>query len=384
MGKTFLIIGNPSSIWMREYIKEIHVKNNDTVYITVFDQYNLKYKEEYEKLGVTLVPIGKKTGILGKIEKTINLLKIALKHKALNKFDLVEIHYPPHNFQAYIINIMMQLMGTKSFVMFWGSDILSITHSDAHKLEKILSEATFINKPSEHVYKVFSNFYGNKYNMHFTPKPLRFGTLALPYIKSVLDSMSKDECKQLYGIEKNKYSIAIGYNGKRRQQHISVLNVLSRLDQSVKNKLYLILHLVGIEDDEYRNDILEHVRKSEIEYKIIDSSLNFEQISKMRVATDIFIHAQTTDGLSGSIREALYSEAILINPKWICYDELEKLGLEYIQYDKFEDIYDIIEKILNKDIIVNTNGNKELIAKAFSWDSVYEDWADFFNNIIVD
>ena len=45
----FFIVGNASSVWMKEYIKEIHIKNKHTVYLTVFDKSKLKYEEEYRK-----------------------------------------------------------------------------------------------------------------------------------------------------------------------------------------------------------------------------------------------------------------------------------------------------------------------------------------------
>ena len=69
----FFIVGNASSVWMKEYIKEIHIKNKHTVYLTVFDKSKLKYEEEYRKLGIHLVEIGSKSTKFEKITKSFNL-----------------------------------------------------------------------------------------------------------------------------------------------------------------------------------------------------------------------------------------------------------------------------------------------------------------------
>lgn len=382
MGNRYFIIGNPSSVWMREYIKEIHIKNSDKVSITVFDESTLRYKEDYDKLGVDLVIVGKNSNALSKIEKSINLLKFAWKHHKNNRFDLIEIHYPPHNFQAYIIALLLKLMKTKSFLMFWGSDILPITSTDALKLEKIVSSINKINKLSEHTYEVFESHYGKRFDNLFTKKPLRFGTLALPYINTLLNNRSKKACKREFGIESDKVSIAIGYNGRDRQQHLNVIKEFYKFEKKITDKLCLILHMVELENQEYKEAVIKELELLEIEYILIDSTLSFEQISLMRIATDIFIHSQTTDGLSGSIRECLCSETVLLNPSWIRYDELEKIGLEYIQYDDFGEICDIIKKIIDKELVINTQRNKMLINYNYSWDSVYTNWVETFDEII--
>ena len=103
MNHRHFIIGNPSSVWMREYIKEIHIKNNDLVYITVFDESELKNKDVYEKMGVHLVTIGKNSSASEKFMKAIRLIHFGIKHRKHETFDIVEIYYPPHSFQAYII-----------------------------------------------------------------------------------------------------------------------------------------------------------------------------------------------------------------------------------------------------------------------------------------
>lgn len=119
--------------------------------------------------------------------------------------------------------------------------------------------------------------------------------------------------------------------------------------------------------------------KSGIDYVIVDQMLPLESIGKLRVATDIFVHAQTTDALSGTIRECIFSEAILINPIWIRYQEYEKLGVDYIEYEQFDLLPEIIDDYLDGKYHIDTKRNAKLVSSVYSWDAVREDWLKVIN-----
>ena len=116
-----------------------------------------------------------------------------------------------------------------------------------------------------------------------------------------------------------------------------------------------------------------------MKYILLKEMMPLEDVAKLRSATDIMIHGQTTDALSGSIREAVFAGAVLINPEWIKYREFERLGIEYIEYSSFDELSDVLEKIINKEIVINTEKNAELMFSEYSRDSVYEDWMRIFN-----
>ena len=98
MYKTF-IIGNPESVWIREYVKEIHIKNGHEVYIGTFNRISDKMAVEYELLGVKIVEFGHINGIAGKIQKTLRLLFFAIRHSKkiagliFLKYKVYRIHF---------------------------------------------------------------------------------------------------------------------------------------------------------------------------------------------------------------------------------------------------------------------------------------------------
>ena len=101
----FFIIGNPSSVWLKEYIKHIHIKNNHKVYVTVFEMSDLKFVNEYREMGVQFVNLGEKGRGIKKISKFLRLFFFAYRNRN-NQFDILEVQSPPHNVQAFVIGMI--------------------------------------------------------------------------------------------------------------------------------------------------------------------------------------------------------------------------------------------------------------------------------------
>ena len=72
----------------------------------------------------------------------------------------------------------------------------------------------------------------------------------------VLNKKTQKECKAYFGFPADAKVVAIGYNGRKRQQHMDVLKVLSTIDKSKMENVYLLLHLgYGLESIDYEKKI---------------------------------------------------------------------------------------------------------------------------------
>ena len=78
MGKKVFILGGAASIWIKEYIKNIHYKEGNEVWIALFEKPPAAYFEEYEKMGVHILDLSEKTGTAGNFYKTAGLIQFAL------------------------------------------------------------------------------------------------------------------------------------------------------------------------------------------------------------------------------------------------------------------------------------------------------------------
>lgn len=371
--KNVLVIGNAASVWTKEYIKNIHVKFGHIVWVTCYDNLDSDVIEFYENLNVKIVDL----------HSNNRITKIFKYYTVFNDFfsryktdlDILDIQSPPHSLQSDIIGKLSKKTNAKVIVTFWGSDILRITGKDSKRLEKILKISRWINIGTLQMHGMLRNYFGTKYDSKCTY--VGFGGPALTYIRDC--GFSKSDSKTKFGLDPSKIVVAVGYNGKREQQHIEAIKAIGKLDEKQKDKIQILIHAVSYQDDNYIDEIIKELKKHDLNYVVIQDMLDLEDIAIMRVATDIFVHSQISDGLSGSIREAVYAGSILLNPSWIKYDKFDKDGVEYIQFSNFSDLTKKMESVINGDCKINTKMNKNIIYDEYSWQSVEQKWLRMFN-----
>ena len=376
MKKRILIIGNADSIWLKEYIKNIHCELQNKVTVVTFNNISYDMQKEYQDMKVNVLVFCNNG-----INRFINVVKIliyVLRNRKL--FEYLEIHYPPSTIQAYFLTLIEKIIYAKKIIVFWGSDLLRVKKTNIKRLRWIIDESDLINLPTEELVNQFEVLFDTKYKEKYISAP--FGSLAFEEQKKIYGKLSKADCKRKTGIEENKTTIAIGYNGKKEQQHVKVIKSISEMSKEFKKKCVLILHIIDIADQDYYDEIIEVLNKCGIEFIIIENRLALNEIAVLRRATDIFIQAQITDALSGTIREVLYSGTILINPSWIKYREFDKIGIEYLQYDNIDDIADIVVRVLDGTYTVDIKKNKEKIYNSFSWKAVIDKWQRIYNEEI--
>lgn len=373
--KKVLVIGNASSIWIKEYIHNIHFKCHNTVYVTAYDPLSKEYLREYEDMNVSVVNLFGRNKAIDKLTKAAKLILFCFKNR--NNIDCIDIQSPPHSFQARLLSFLISAMGKKVVVTFWGSDLLRIDSKKAMKIEPIIKKADIINLPSDDLKEKFEYYFHGRYLCKETTAC--FGSPAFQYIKEIKDHGEKNQCKKWLGAEEDTITVAIGYNGSDAQQHLKIICSLKKQAEKFKDRITILIHLGYGFSEDYVEQIEEMLSDGCMKYILLKEMMPLEDVAKLRSATDIMIHGQTTDALSGSIREAVFAGAVLINPEWIKYREFERLGIEYIEYSSFDELSDVLEKIINKEIVINTEKNAELMFSEYSWDSVYEDWMRIFN-----
>ena len=367
-----LIIGNANSIWIKEYIKHIHHKLGNTVYLT--DYYGVSESDAlyYEAFNVILIPLFSDSDSV--LKKGMKMLNFAFKNR--NLIELVDIQSPPHSLQSYLLQSTIKILNCRTIVGFWGSDILRINEKDAKKLKGLLILSDKINIATEHMYAVFQSFYSNQFDSR-----LSFAKYGSPAF-SEIDNCLKDKqyYKSYFGFDTTKITVSIGNNGKREQNHIRVIEAIKNSDKDCLKTIELVLHLAYGGDSDYFSEIKEVLDSSGIKYSIIDRLIPIEEVAKLRKATDIFINAQVTDGLSGSMRECFYAESLVVNPSWLEYSELDKLGVHYYQYGSFAQLTELFPQIVeNKDDPIYTKQNSRIMYGNYSWDAVFSDWMVLIN-----
>lgn len=366
-----LIIGDSNSIWLKSIIA--NTLNCEIDHITILTLSNNVYSNYYEShnIDVKLIKQGKHLHHIGDLFN-------GLRNRAIlcDEYDLVLLHFVAIPYMSLLP--MLRMRSKKIIISFWGSDILRLNHKRIvrNKVIKILlNYADRITMSTAEMEAKFRKEFGRG----FSDKIVRthFGS-------QVVAKMQEIECedictiKEQYAITRDKVVISVGYNGYPGQQHLRVLEVITRLSDEDRNKIHLLLRLTyGLPNDEYLERVKEMVQRTGCTYSIFTNYLTEEEVAKLTEVTDVFVHAQTSDARSASMCEHLFAGCVVMNPTWISYSEL-KDRVFYLTFSDDEDLMHLI-----KDNIVPKReskyypkliSNKRAIYQMTSWEIAREEW----------
>lgn len=125
--------------------------------------------------------------------------------------------------------------------------------------------------------------------------------------------------------------------------------------------------------EKYITQVEVAAKEAGVKFIIFKEYMQHEIIAQLRLATDIFINAQTSDGLSGSVLETLYAGALLLNASWLHYVEYDIWGLKYSTFSRFEDLPGLLADVMHVPF-VRRQENREILAGTMSWDQCKNAW----------
>lgn len=368
-----MIVGNADSIWIQKLVERIYLGITED--IVILTENNNRYCEFYEMNNVKVYTINlssvlMKIPILRKVYYRKKYWNMARKHGC----DIAHIHFLNIN-NTWLASKIKTKMKNKVVATFWGSDLLDVKpvylHKEFEHLKNIDAVTVSTNYMRDYIYKNIPNI--NKNNV----KIVKFGADILPLIDT--------EKVPIIENTQDKLLLAIGYNGRRRQNHISVISELSKLSEQVKNKLHVLIQMsYAVDNDMYKKEVKDCLERSGLQYTMIEKSLSDNELARLRNQVDIFIHAQKTDAFSASVMEYLYSETFVLNPEWIRYEELIENNVEFYEYQSFDEISESVQKIINMIEAGMMTFNKQKIKELMSWEIVREQWTNIFVNKLLE
>lgn len=374
-----LIIGNGNSFWIRDYIKYILISDKIKVFLVTKTVTDSSFRMFYEKNNVTIIDTNQGAGVFDCIYGLKTLINMKKKIRKLSKqisIDVIHVHGVPSNFLVIFIGFSIIKYAKTIVTTFWGSDLLAKTTKQLTKCKLLIKKSKYVTVSTKEMKNVFAQKFDNEFNEKIVQ--IKFGVSIIDEIKILQKKWTKDDCKKKLGISTRKITIAVGYNARERQHHIDIIDQLAKLEE--KSKFHLILQLsYGRDSIEYIERVIDTVKASGFEYSLIEEFLDGKTSAILRLATDIFIHGQDSDAFSASVQENLYAGAYLINPKWIQYTELKDWGINYVEYECFEQITNLVYDILEGNIYKSGKEQLKRLAKESSWDALKPSWLDLYN-----
>jgi hypothetical protein len=209
---------------------------------------------------------------------------------------------------------------------------------------------------------------------------LPFGIEVLELINSCR-AKNVNEIKEKYNIPYQKIVVTCGYNAGEAHQHRSIIKALDKLSDNVKQNIVCVFPMTyPSQREEYIGEVREYLSRVDIDYIILTEFMDFMKMAEYAVVSDIMIHVQTTDQLSSTMLEQMYSGSVIITGDWLPYKSLHEMGIYFLDVSRISDVTTILE-----DVVMNLQkykekckGNEEIIWKHSSWDTIAPKWRDIW------
>ncbi len=301
------------------------------------------------------------------------MVKVCKKRNIV--YDICQIHY----LLFFYIHVISDLKTVSKKIVLtpWGSDVLRAPKNKLNDLRKLvrLSDIVTTQQGSrfEQDVKRLLNVPQNKlYDLTFGVKS----------IDEILErqSVTPQEAKKALGIATDSYTIVIGYNANLGHNHLKVIDKLATIKERLPHNYLLVFPLTYGGSPEYKAQIKSSLESYHFHFLILEKYMSNIDIVNLRVATDLFIHAQTTDANSGTIAEYLLCQKKIINPTWITYPHHEIYGSPFYFFSSFDELPDVVLSAIQDPSCKVSPLLKENIRKC-GWKEKSKEWIAFYKNI---
>lgn len=311
-----------------------------------------------------------------RIRRIFNTIRLIFRiFPLINRYDFVHYHYV--DFFSYVINLLVSDKGkVRQIASIWGSDMYRAKGINWFGLRKLVKRAYRISIANPESLEHFKKLFPDQGN---AVRALRFGLKPLEYLTSL--KLSKDEAKRELGWNTTTLSVVIGYNLQLIQQHLLILDQLSKSElKFFADKIHLVFPITYAGTQSYKVQILNRLKDLPFEYTVYEKYLMDEEVARIRLASDIFIQLQTHDQLSGSMQEHLFTSSVVITGSWLPYRMLKDEGVWFLEISRIDELAPLLAQVIQNydDFSARTANCRELIGKLSLWENNIRQWMELY------
>lgn len=375
--KRILIIGNRFDKHLTRFIMGLR-RLNIKYSIDILDASMRNGESDYDCLYDTVYVV-KHTlpAFLYKIPGVSLLCKYYDSRKAFNaissKYGVISIQYV--TLLACILASSLKRVQAKVITAPWGSDVYRMPWSRKWLTRKVFDYSDYVTAMP------YTKFGEDIKRIFHVPEskcvPLCFGSDVLDKISE--SCITKEDAKQQLFGDSQCYVIVCGYNASSAQNHIKIVECITSVKSELPSNTLIVLPMTYAKEASYMNKVKSALEETGINYTVLNEYLSDEDIVKLRKATDLFIHMQTTDAYSSTLHEYLLCGTCVINADWLRYPELERDGCPYLLAD-FSNLYNVILKCLR-----NEAYSKPIqieVLETYKWSVQLELWNNHLLNLV--
>lgn len=350
-----------------ELINELRKKGMSIVALDIFHGRFFNENNEIKNL----IPFQFK-GIFAKIYLYLFRKKFVKRH--VKDDDILDIHFVEPYYAKYILDLPNKLICS-----VFGSDLFRTTQQQRQMQFPIFEKANRIVLSENMVPYFEENFrpMSSKYSFN------QYGSKRLDSIIQQKNSINIEELKIRLNIPSGKLVVTVGYNNKKEQQHLSIINELQKLSPSfIKNIFFIFPMTYGDSGLKYLFDVKQVLQQSSFSFLILENSLSDQEIVEYRLLSDLTINMQTTDALASSIKEAFAAGDLLLIGDWLPYEIYDDLGVFY-QKIKFNSLTNHLEEAVAtlKEKKIYLDKNSQIIENFASWNQLISSWSKLYKTV---
>lgn len=308
-------------------------------------------------------------------------IRFFCKFSKNRKYDIINIHFA-NRYMSYVYK-HLRSMSNNIVMSPWGSDILRRPEKNLEQLSYLYQKADYVTIPAE---SEFGKLMTQKLKVN--PKNmLSYGIWGSDVVDFAIkngNAISQEDAKVHFGLE-NRYVITCGYNKQEAQQHKAIIQAIDQVRDKLPNNLTLLFPMSyggWTTTDKYGEEIKKECEQRKLHAVFVTDYLSVEELYKLRKATDMFIHVQTSDAGARSVYEYILCNKKIINGSWVRYKGFEKYEpLFYFPVDKLEHLGEVIVQAYNSDNIKIPQEVMEIVLSR-GWNNKIKMLNDFFMSII--
>jgi hypothetical protein len=383
--KRILIVGSWRTAHITRFLRVLCSHKDDDLIIDAYDPcyetgqintcgVNSVYRVKVNKLEKALFSI-RKIGTYFLLKRKAYTLSQILKH---NHYDLVNFHFIPSNVLDMVK--VCKRGHTKVMLTPLGSDVLRVGSFSRYFIKKAFAIADYV---SFNTSTGFCKDVMAKYSISSAKiRHMSYGSEVFSAILKMKGRHSRTEYSHMLSIDNSCYNIVCGYNASKAQRHEAIILALAKIKDSLPQGYQIIVPLsYGADKELIKHNINEINKSYNLNICYIEYYLTVEQVSALRLLTDLFIHVQTTDAYNASLQEFLLAGATCINGAWLKYPSLENNGLPYLTCDKLDNLSDCLKQVFDKQVHPSIHPSTILEIQSNSWEHRIQDWLSFYSRV---
>lgn len=316
-----------------------------------------------------------------RLAQLFNRLFFRLQFSILSfrRYDIINIHFA----KPVLLRIMPGLArSSKSIVITpWGSDVLRIEGENAlERMRRIYGFATCVTCDinSQLGTAVVEKFKFDSKRMH----PLRFGLDYVDFIEDVSPSKTTDEAKARFGLS-GRYVITCGYSTAPSHRHEAIIDAVDSIREELpKNLILLFPFTYGWGSEQYVQSIKDKCSSLNLDAVFVEEYLGLEDLYTLRMATDMFVHVQTTDAGAACVMQYILCHKKIVHGSWMKYVDLEQYKpLFYFPVERMEDLGKVIlDAYQSKGIDIPDGVISTIMGRG--WNKEIKKWDELFSSMV--